>query len=286
MATVDPDTPTFLAIGHAARDIVPAGWRWGGTVTYAALLARAWGVRAGVLTSLAPEDADSYRGLLGDDVLLHVVPSPVTTTMENIYSDAGRQQLLHAKATRIEPRHVPSAWRNAPTVLVGPIISETSTRMGGHFPAGTLAGMAIQGRLRSHQQGRIYTRRWTRAEHEFPSYSVIFFSDEDVGGSESLIRYYTAQTPLAVMTQGDGGATLFDRGHATRFPVAPATPVDLTGAGDIFAAAFLLAFGRTGDPSVACRYANAASACSIEHDGASGVPALEQVEARLRLALG
>ena len=64
MAALDPDTPTFLAIGHAARDIVPAGWRWGGTVTYAALLARAWGVRAAVLTSLAPEDVDSYRACL------------------------------------------------------------------------------------------------------------------------------------------------------------------------------------------------------------------------------
>ncbi len=283
MAAVGPDTPTLLAIGHAARDIVPNGWRWGGTVTYAALLARAWGARAAVLTSMAPEDVNSYQALLGDDVLLHVVPSTVTTTMENIYTDAGRQQLLHAKAAQIEPRHVPAAWRDTPNVLTGPIIGETSTRMGEYFPAGALAGMAIQGRLRSHRRGRVYTRRWTRAEHEFPSYSVIFFSDEDVGGSESLIRFYTAQTQLAVMTQGDGGATLFENGRATHFPALTATPVDLTGAGDVFAAAFLLAFSRTGDRSDACRYANAASACSIEHDGASGIPAFEQVDARLRL---
>lgn len=284
MTDSERTTPAFLVIGHAARDIVPGGWRWGGTVTYAALLARAWGVPTAVLTSLAAEDVPGYQALLGADVLLHALPSPVTTTMENIYTDAGRRQLLHAKAARIEPRHVPAAWRAAPIVLVGPIISETSTRFGASFPPGTLAGMTIQGRLRSHQRGRVYTRRWRRAAHEFPPYTVIFFSDEDVGGSECLSRHYASQTRLAVMTQGDGGATLFEEGRKARHAAFPANPRDPTGAGDIFAAAFLLHYAAERDAAAACQYANAAAACSIEHVGADGIPSPEQVAARLRSA--
>ncbi len=286
MTESEQATPAFLVIGHAARDLVPGGWRWGGTVTYAALLARAWDVPTAVLTSLAAEDVPGYQALLGEDVLLHALPSPVTTTMENIYTDAGRRQLLHAKAARIEPGHVPAAWREAPIVLAGPIIGETSTRFGASFSPGTLAGMTIQGRLRSHQRGRVYTRRWTRAAHEFPPYTVIFFSDEDVGGSERLGRHYASQTRFAVMTQGDGGATLFEHGRISRHAAFPANPRDPTGAGDIFAAAFLLHYAAKRDAAAACQHANAAAACSIERVGADEMPTPAQVAARMRSARG
>ena len=284
MNEYDQKTPMFLTIGHASRDIVPDGWRWGGTVTYAALLARAWGVRAAVLTSIAPEDVDSYQALLGDDVLLHVIPSSVTTTMENIYSDAGRQQLLHAKAAQIEPRHVPAVWRDSPIVLVGPILHDVSTRFSGFFPRESLVGMTIQGRLRSHRGGRVYRQLWHRAEHEFPAYDVLFYSIEDVRYSIPLAEAYAELAPMAVMTRGSSGATLLHAGKYYELDAVPAQPVDLTGAGDVFAAAFLLHNAASGDPITGTHYANAAAACSIEHIGASGMPTLDQVEARLRLA--
>lgn len=285
MDGTEQDTPSFLTIGHAARDITPDSWRWGGTVTYAALLARAWGLRAAVVTALAREDVLGYQALLGDDVLLHVVPSPATTTMENIYTDEGRQQLVHAKAARIEPRHVPLAWRNTPVILVGPILHDISTKFSGFFPEESLVGMTIQGRLRSHRGGRVYKQLWHRAEHEFPAYDALFFSIEDVRYNMPLAEFYAALAPMAVMTRGSDGASRIHDGKFYELDALPAQPVDLTGAGDIFAAAFMLCYAEFGDQVVAHYYANAAAACSIEHVGASGIPTFQQAKARLRLAL-
>ena len=199
--------PSFLTIGHASRDLMPGGWRWGGTVTYAALLARTWGVSAAVLTALAPEDEPLYQAFLGSDVMLHTLPSKNTTSMANEYTAAGRRQQLAAKASKIHPRHVPTAWRDTPIVLVAPLFGEVSTQFGGSFPQGSLVGMTIQGRLRSHRKGRIYSRRWHRAEQEFSAYDIIFFSEEDVRGNAELAEYYASLVPLAVMTQGHSGAT-------------------------------------------------------------------------------
>lgn len=281
----DNITPAFLTIGHAARDIVPGGWRWGGTVTYSALLARGWGVRTAALTSLAAEDVASYRELLGEGVGLHVVPSAATTTMENSYSAAGREQRVRARATQLKPHHVPDAWHNAPIVLVGPILHDVSTKFGESIPKNSLVGMTIQGRLRSHRGGRVYRQLWHRAEHEFPAYDVLFFSIEDVRYNLPLAEFYAELAPMAVMTCGESGAILFKDRQYSEIPALPAQPADLTGAGDVFAAAFLLHYVASGDPVVSCFYANAAAACSIEHAGAGGMPSLEQVEARVQLAL-
>lgn len=286
MSSVPQDTPSFLTIGHAARDITPDGWRWGGTVTYAALLARAWGLRTGVVTAVAQEDVPGYQALLGDDVLLHAIPSPATTTMENIYTDEGRQQLVHAKAARIEPRHVPAAWRNASVVLVGPILQDISTKFSGFFPEKSLVGMTIQGRLRSHRGGRVYRQLWHRAEHEFPAYDALFFSIEDVRSNLLLAEAYAELAPIAVMTQGSDGASRIQDGKFYELDALPAQPVDLTGAGDIFAAAFMLCYAEWSDQVAAHYYANAAAACSIEHIGVSGIPTFQQAKARLSLALG
>ena len=282
-----PATPVFLAIGHAVKDVVPGGWRWGGTVTYAALLARAWGLPVAVVTSLAAEDAPGYQALLGDGALLHVVPAPATTTMENTYTETGREQRLHAKATQILPRHVPAAWRSASVVLVGPVLHDVSTKFAGFFPEESLVGLTTQGRLRGHNRGRIYRRLWPRAEHEFPAYDVLFFSDEDVGFSVPLAEAYAELAPLALETRGDEGARLFDsvKRKAYEFDAAPARDVDPTGAGDVFAAAFLITYAAGGDPIAAAYHANAAAACSIEREGVNGIPTWEQVEARLRSAL-
>ena len=43
--------PDYLFIGHIAHDITPAGPQLGGTVSYGAHTAAAFGLRVGILTS-------------------------------------------------------------------------------------------------------------------------------------------------------------------------------------------------------------------------------------------
>jgi sugar/nucleoside kinase (ribokinase family) len=60
--------------------------------------------------------------------------------------------------------------------------------------------------------------------------------------------------------------------------------VDPTGAGDVFAAAFVIALWR-GKPALeAVRFAHAAASFVVEAPGASGIPTEERIRGRLREA--
>ena len=63
---------------------------------------------------------------------------------------------------------------------------------------------------------------------------------------------------------------------------APATEVEPTGAGDVFAAAFLIRYNASGDPYEAAAYAAVAGALTVEADGIRGVPSRAALEARWR----
>lgn len=45
----------YLVIGHVTQDLTPSGPVLGGTAAYAALTARAMGLRVGVVTACHPE---------------------------------------------------------------------------------------------------------------------------------------------------------------------------------------------------------------------------------------
>jgi sugar/nucleoside kinase (ribokinase family) len=59
--------------------------------------------------------------------------------------------------------------------------------------------------------------------------------------------------------------------------------VDLTGAGDVFAAAFFVRYAEIDNPSEAARFAHAAAACAIEGQGTSAIADRRTVEGRMRM---
>ena len=63
-----------------------------------------------------------------------------------------------------------------------------------------------------------------------------------------------------------------------------AREVDPTGAGDVFAAAFLTRYNAGGDPWEAAQYAAVAGALTVEAPDIAGIPTAEQLAARWRAA--
>jgi sugar/nucleoside kinase (ribokinase family) len=57
--------------------------------------------------------------------------------------------------------------------------------------------------------------------------------------------------------------------------------MDSTGAGDVFAAAYLVRLSETRDPLTAARFANAMASLSVEGVGVEGVPQRRAVEERM-----
>jgi len=273
-------TLDFLAIGHVTKDLLPdGGHKLGGTVSYAALTAARLGCKAAVFTS-APADLELSAALRGIDT--HVVPSSCATTFENIYARGSRQQYVHAVAESLEVRALPVAWRTASIVLLAPVVHELELDWLDAFPTG-LVGATPQGWLRAwNDDGRVRFRRWSQASRAFAGVDVLIFSEEDVGGEEAAVREYARMARVAVVTRGRKGATLFSAGSARDFAAFRANEVDPTGAGDVFAAAFLIRLHEIGDPSGAVMFANCAASLSIEGAGTNAVPDRARVEERLR----
>jgi sugar/nucleoside kinase (ribokinase family) len=146
-----------------------------------------------------------------------------------------------------------------------------------------LLGLTPQGWLRQWDKGgRVSPRRWSEAAGILPRIDALFVSEEDLAGEASPLREQLHLARLAVVTQGAQGATLHLQGRAHRFPAIETQAVDTTGAGDVFAAAFLVRLEEMGDPQQAASFANAAASLSTRKAGVASVPHREQIEALMK----
>lgn len=255
----------FLAVGHICRDLLPGGeWVVGGAAAYGGLTARALGCRTGVVTSAAA--ADDWPAAF-PDLAIAQIAAPATTTFENVYTPGGRVQTLHAVAGPIRAEHVPPPWARARMVLLGPIAGEVDPALI-HLFSDSIVGVAPQGWLRGwDEHGRIYPIAWESAAAVLPLAAVTFLSEEDLADPNALDAYRRL-AGILVLTQGARGCTVFCRDEARSFPAPAVDAVDPTGAGDIFAAAYLVRFHQTdGNLWAAAEFANHVAAHAITGRG-------------------
>ncbi len=268
----------YLIIGHVVQDVVPEGYTVGGTTTYSSITARNLGRRPGIVTRLAP---DFVWPPALHDVEVHRISSAQTTTFHNLYHNGHRQQFLLARASAIEPVDVPPAWMQTPIVHLGPLDRELDERFAKLFP-GSLVGVTPQGWLRQwDDSGRVRMRPWVEAPQILPHVDVLVLSVEDLNGNAPLMDEYARLTRIAVMTQGPLGCVVFTEGKEKQVAGFPVEEVDPTGAGDVFAAAFLIRLQETQDPFDAARFANATASFCVQQPGVAGIPTRGQVEERL-----
>lgn len=269
--------PDFLVIGHLVKDLGPDGWRPGGTVTFASLLAQRMGLSVGVVTRAGP-DVDCRALLPQAEVICS--PSDATICFDNRYVDGRRRQWVSAGAATITPAHVPLAWRTARIVLLGPVWPEMSPELSELFP-GSLVGVSAQGWLRRRDaQGQVRRQHW-RGTPFWRGAQVLFVSEEDLGRGREDLHRWASEVPIVAFTKGWRGARVFAAGRWRRLPPFPGQEVDPTGAGDVFAAGFLVRLWETGDIGEAARFGGAAASLSVAATGAEGVPTREQIEGRL-----
>jgi len=271
--------PDFLAIGHVTKDVQEDGYTIGGTVTFASLTARNLGQRTAVVTR-----ASSDLGLnpLYQGIEVFRLPSPVTTTFQNLYSSDGtRTQFIRAVAGQIKAEDIPPAWREAKIVLLGPLANELEGGIAKIFPY-SLIGVTPQGWMRRWDgDGRVFPRPWEGAAEVLTCARVMVCSENDIEREENVIQSYARIADILVVTHGPGGATVYHQGEARHLPAFETIEIDPTGAGDVFAAAYLIELERSGDPYAAAHFANCVASFNVEKPGIEGIPTLEQVEQRL-----
>jgi sugar/nucleoside kinase (ribokinase family) len=289
--------PEFLTIGHITRDIHDDGsFSLGGTVTFAAVTAYHLGLASSIVTCADQELIAALPEML-PDVSVHARPCAATTTFVNIYTETGfRTQYLRARGDVLVASDIPSDWQDAPVVLLGPLAQELDANFASLFPRrpGRIVAATPQGWLRHwDNDGRVWPTPWQAAEQVLPALDVLILSHDDLlpfanesrKDADAILARWSMQVPLLVATDGRHGATLFRQGNTQRFPAYPINEVDPTGAGDVFAAAFITHLHQHGNPEEAVNFANCVASFSVERPGIAGIPTSEMINTRLSTAL-
>jgi sugar/nucleoside kinase (ribokinase family) len=261
----------YLTVGHICYDLTPDGPVIGGSVAYAGGTAQVLGCRTAVVTSSKIEE--TWEAAL-PGVSIHRIPSGQTTLFENVYSSEGRTQTVHAVADNIARNDIPAIWQRASIVHLAPIANEVDPSILRLF-SNSLVGLTPQGWMRRwDEKGKVSARAWTGAETYLRLAAAVIIGEEDLLDHD-MLDYYRKWSRLLVMTQGENGCTLFLGEESHHFPTLAGSAIDTTGAGDIFAAAFLIRLFQTnGNPFEAARFANEAATMSI---------AVEGLEAKMRV---
>jgi sugar/nucleoside kinase (ribokinase family) len=253
----------------------------GGTAAYAALAGSKLGWESAVLTAAGP-DFDPARHLAG--VAAFVGPSVATTRFTNLYDELGeRRQLLSSRAADVSLTELPDAWRAPDALLLGPVAGELQGVSALAFEA-QVVGATAQGWLRRFDEdGSVSPREWPNPKADLAGVHVLFLSEKDVEDADAWARARLADVPLVALTRGWRGATLLTRTAVHEVPGLPRGEVDPTGAGDVFAAAFLVRYHETGDPTAAAAFANCAASCAVEAPGSQGLGDRAEIGRRLAL---
>ena len=272
LALIEP--VDYLVIGHVTQDVIPGGFLLGGTVSYSAFTAAAFGLRVGVVTS-CKKDLE-----LPELQKVEVVrkDSHKSTTFENRYHDGSRVQHMHHQAERLTAVDIPRQWMNTPIVHLGPVAQEVDPGLVDAFPR-SFVGVTPQGWLRTwDRNGKVSPCLWADAAKVLPRADAAVLSIEDVSGDEDEIQEFAEAASVLAVTEGVSGARVYWNRDIRKFRAPTEKEVDATGAGDIFATSFFIRFVRTRDPWESARFATLIASNSVTRKGLQGVPTVEEIK--------
>jgi 1D-myo-inositol 3-kinase len=271
-------SPEFVAVGHITLDRFGDVMRPGGAALYAAVTAQRLGVSAAILTS---HGDDFPLELLPPQIEVVSVPAPATTRFEHRTEGTARAMSVTSTARPLGAHDVPEDWRSADIVMLSPVIDEVDPLVMTAFAPGSI-GAAVQGYLRRlDADGRVMVRPWANADLVLDRVQAVFLSVDDLEGDVTDVVEWFQRVPVGVLTDGEKGASLYVNGERYAVRPHPAREVDPTGAGDVFAATFMVHYHRGGDPWEAASAAACAAALAVQGEGWTTVPDGPGLEAAL-----
>ena len=273
--------PAFLAIGHFCQDVTPNGYTIGGGAAYSTVTARNLGLGTHAVTSVA-EDFNRKNPVL-DRINVTYHDSIETTIFDNQYDQYGkRRQMILGIGDKLQPSHIPIELQNTGIVYLCPIADEVDPELVRCFKH-SLIGVTPQGWMRQWGSSRrVRPKRWDTAEMILSHTDILVLSDEDILANPKDLDKYIQWTKIVVLTRGKNGAVLYENGQVIESSSYSVKEVDPTGAGDVFAAAFLINYYDTGSSVSALNFAHCVASFAVEGRGLTAIPTLEQVKNRVR----
>ena len=175
--------------------------------------------------------------------------------------------------------HIPEEWLATKIIHLGAVAKEINPETCVNFPDAAVC-ISLQGWLREwDENGTIQPSPFPVIKNPFPENTSAFLSIEDLGFDQSSLDYLCSLFPLLVLTKGKDGVEFYWKDKLKSISVNPREEVDPTGAGDIFAAAFMNYFvieEKSIEKSV--RLASALAAISVTRPGIEGIPSESEIQ--------
>ena len=268
----------YLAIGHTCHDWTKNGYIWGGTASYVSLFAQKLENRVGIVTSYG---ADFEFEKTFKDISIHNVPAQKTTVFKNTYLPSGREQYLLSRASTISAKDIPQDWQTPKMVHIGPIANEIDFSVIDLFEKSIIC-ICPQGWMRRwNDDGKVFYKMikdWEKLKRA----DLLILSQEDLGNELELIPYLANLFKVLVVTNDAEGADIFFEGKKYHYPSYLVSVIDSTGAGDIFAAGFLIKYAETLDITASAAYAHCSASFCIEDIGTRNLPTKEALDKRFQ----
>jgi sugar/nucleoside kinase (ribokinase family) len=145
-----------------------------------------------------------------------------------------------------------------------------------------VVGAIAQGWLRRFESdGSVEQQAWSNPAAVLSGVHVLFLSEHDLPEAADRARELLSFVPVVVVTRGWKGLTLMTRQGTQDVAALPREEADPTGAGDVFAAAFLVRYHEIADLEDAAAFAACAASCAVEGVGAASLGDRAEVERRV-----
>ncbi|MFO0583783.1 MAG: PfkB family carbohydrate kinase [Anaeromyxobacter sp.] len=271
---------TALHVGHVTLDRRGDGLVPGGSAWFAARALLALGASPRLATAAGPDHpADALHGLPAA-----VAPAPATTIFENVHGpDGRRRQRVLAAAPPLSPDALPPgpAWRRVDVLHLAPVLDELVPAAWVEAVEARVVGLGVQGLLRRlAPDGTVLQPAWTPGD--LRGVGVVFVGEDDLAGQDGLVERLRAAVPVVVLTRAARGCEVHAGGRIVRVGAFPAREVDPTGAGDAFAAGWLLAAAEGAGPVEAARLGAAAGSIAVEGVGGAALGRMGEARERAR----
>jgi len=226
---------------------------------------------------------------------INTASTDTTTGFSLKYDERGERTLkVIADAGKIPIRSVWSECRQTRYLLLGPVLCELDIKAvvdliasssGEVFldPQGMLRRLGKNGEVEHFCERKTFKRLVGLVDFVKPNEleaHVITGLRDHVESARELVKWGAA---VGIVTLGENGSVVCDRHNCLSVPAYKTVAVDPTGAGDVYAGAFLAEYSRTGDLGSSCLYASAAASIMVESVGPDFPVSDEAVRRRAKL---
>lgn len=275
----------FVAIGHITNDTEPTP-HLGGGVSYTAVAATRLGYEAHIITK-CPKEHPYVKELRDYGVNVHILPTKLQTvsTHQNIHDETGRkrqriwdvQEVITEKEFDLFPKDILQDAQ----ILLTPMNDEVDVRLSGKLSNYGTVTIEPSGYYRKIESDRrVVAKEWKDFDKAI-GVSTLILGEQDIAFEQQKrdmhLRKLYEKFRIVVLTEGDNGIVVFTNRAPSRtspYPLRKEEYVDFTGAGDTYAAAFILYLAKSHDPKIASVFATFFAAVKITGVGGIGIASI------------